>query len=484
MGRAGVGSPLPTLIPAAVLIIGSLPIVLVGTLVRALRARTPERQQLLWLLAVLVTFVAGFFSPFETPFSITFGLVPVAITVGVLRYRLLGIEVALRRTLLYAPLTLLVALVVGGTTTAVARLVPEGPLPLLAGSAVVAVLLFPVAGWLRRGVDRVVLGDRIDPLAAVDRVGAGLEIADDDPVPSMLRAVATATGGSFARVTDAGGRELAVVGEPTTVMLEVPLRHGGEVLGCLSVGPRHREPRVTEKDGRLVAALAPHLAVVVRSRALLEELDAERRRVTEATLVERNRLRRDLHDGLGPSMSGIALGLEAAVNALDSDPVSARAILDRTRQEASAAVVEVRRVLDGLRPSALDRVGLVGAVREVADSLGFGRTGGVGLELDARPAGGLTPQVEEAVFRIVAECLTNVSRHASAGHCRVALNGTPSELWVSVTDDGAGIDPTHTPGHGLESMRARVSRLGGRIKITTGADRGTEVSAVIPLEVP
>lgn len=470
-------------VPAAVLVLGSVLVATVGTFVRAVRSRAPERQQLLWLGAFLVLMVTGFLSPVELWFSVVYGFLPVAVTVGVLRHGLLGIEVALRRTLLYVPLTVLVALVVGGTTTVLARLVPEGPLPLLVGSAVVALLLFPVAGWLRGRVDRFVLGDRLDPLSAVNQVGAGLEVATDDPVPAMLSAVATATGGSFARVTDTAGRELAVVGVPTVGGLEVPLRHGGELLGSLIVGPRPREPRVTEEDARLVAALAPHLAVVVRSRALTEELEAERKRVTEATLVERDRLRRDLHDGLGPSMSGIALGLEAATGALDTSPDTTRAILDRTRVEAAAAVIEIRRVLDGLRPSALDRLGLAGAVRETADSLGLGRAGGVSLELEVRPAGQLAPQVEEAALRIVAESLTNVARHASARACRVSVNGTPTELRVAVSDDGVGIDPAHTPGHGLESMRTRVAALGGRIDISTAAHRGTEVFAVLPLEV-
>ena len=96
--------------------------------------------------------------------------------------------------------------------------------------------------------------------------------------------------------------------------------HSGAELGVLSVGPRRGEPRVTGRDARLVLALAPHLAVVVNSRELAEDLVRERRRVTTATLVERDRLRRDLHDGLGPSLSGIALGLEAAANALDARP--------------------------------------------------------------------------------------------------------------------------------------------------------------------
>ncbi|HEY0905136.1 MAG TPA: GAF domain-containing sensor histidine kinase [Marmoricola sp.] len=474
-------------IPAGVLVVGSVLVALVGTLVRALRATAPERQQLLWLFAALLVMVVNFFSPYEWAFVLAYAVVPVAVAVGVLRYRLLGIEIALRRTLLYAPLTLLVALVVGGSTTALARLVPDGPLPLVIGSAVVAVLVFPVAGWLRTRVDRFVLGERADPLAVVDQVGAGLEVATDDPVPSMLQAVATATGSSGARATDAGGRELARVGHPDEIpadrLLTVPLRHGGREIGTLTIGPRGKEPRVTSEDSRLVAALAPHLAVVVTSRALTEELARERARVTEATLAERDRLRRDLHDGLGPSLSGIALGLEAATRSLVSDTATAREIIERTRDEASGAVAEIRRVLDGLRPSALDRVGLVGAVQETATALGMNRPGGVTFGLEVALPRLLAPQVEEAAFRIVAESLTNVSRHSGARRCDVSLAGADALLAVTISDDGAGIDEHHQPGHGLESMRRRAAELGGRLVVASSGLRGTTVRAELPLEV-
>lgn len=471
-------------VPAGVLIAASVLVALVGTLVRALRAEAPERPQLLWLFGFLVAMSASFFSPYELMFSLAYALLPLAVMVAVLRYRLLGLEIALRRTLLYGPLTLLVALVVGGTTTALARLVPDGPLPLILGSAIVAVLVLPVAAWLRRLVDRFVLGDRVDPLAAVDKVGAGLEIADEDPVPSMLEAVAVAAGARYACVVDEQGQEIARVGEPVPRPLSVPLRHGGRDLGTLAVGPRHREPRVTESDARLVAALAPHLAVVVRSRALTEELETERQRVTDATLAERDRLRRDLHDGLGPSLSGIALGLEASLLAIDHDFATTREILTRTRQEAAGAVSEIRRVIDGLRPSALDRFGLVGAVRETASSLGMGRPGGLSFELEANRVPALAPPVEEAAFRILAESLNNVARHADARRCTVSLNSLEHELRLHVCDDGVGLDPEHTPGEGLSSMARRVADLGGRITVQRIAPRGTEVAAVLPLRAP
>ena len=471
-------------VPAAVLLALATVRALVGTAVRTVRARRPERQQLLLLLTVVAVLVVGIFSPYEWIIGVAYGLVPVAVVVGVLRYRLLGIEVVLRRTLLYVPLTLLVALVIGGLTTVLARLVPEGPLPLLVASGVVAVLVFPVTSRLRHLVDRVVLGEAADPLALVDRVGAGLESASDRPVPAMLEAVALATGASYAAVVDTGGRRLAEYGARLGPTLDLGLRHNGVDLGVLRIGSRRGEPRVTERDARLVEALAPHLAVVVATQRLTADLSRERERVTVATLTERDRLRRDLHDGLGPSLSGIALGLEAADKELGRNPEAARALLARTRTEAESAVREIRRVLDGLRPSALDEHGLDGAVREAAVAMGMNEPGRPRLRLAIDPLPVLSPAVEESAYRIVAESLTNVARHSGAGHCAVEIRQVDGSLVLGVEDDGAGCGPGRSGGHGLESMRRRATDLGGRLTVADAQPTGTRVTAVLPLEVP
>ena len=469
-------------LPAVVLLISTTTVTVIGTLIRAIRARTPERQQLLWLFSVVAAMVATVFTEYRVLFAVTYGLVPVAVTIGVLRYRLLGIEVVLRRTLLYVPMTLLVALVIGGLTTAFTRLVPEGPLPLLVASFVVAVLVVPVAARLRTLVDRLVLGERADPLALVDQVGAGLEVEHDDPVASMLEAVASAAGTPYAGVRDLHGGVLAKVGETAGRTLDLPLRHRGVHLGTLTIGPRRGATEVTEQDARLVTALAPHLAVVVGAAQLAEELARERTRVTTATLAERDRLRRDLHDGLGPSLAGIALGLQAASAAHRIDPDAVPELLQRTRAEAEVAVREIRRVLDGLRPTSLDLHGLEGAVRDTASSLGLGHPGGPAFDLktDALPL--LPPQIEDAAFRIVAESLTNVARHSAATHCAVRLHQANGDLRVRVFDDGRGVGAGAGSGHGLDSMRRRAADVGGSLLVECANPHGTLVTAVLPLE--
>jgi signal transduction histidine kinase len=465
----------------AAILVPATAVALVGTVVRATRARGPERAQLVWLICVVGAMVATVFLPVEYLFGIAYAFVPIAVVIGVLRYRLMGIEIAVRRTLLYAPLTLLVALTVGGLTTVLARLVPEGPLPLVLASAVVAVLVFPVAARLRRLVDRFVLGERADPLTIVDRVGAGLEVASDDPVRSMLEAVAVSAGSSYAAVRDEQGQLVSGVGEPTAGSVDIPLRHGGESIGSVTVGPRRGEPAVTASDARLLEALAPHLAVVVRSRRLTEDLARERERVVAATLAERQRLRQDLHDGLGPSLSGIALGLEAADKALGRDPEAARELMTRTRDEAEGAVREIRRVLDGLRPSALDRHGLADAVRETASGLGLGHPGGPAFALQVEDLPPLAAPIEEAAFRIVAESLTNVVRHSHARTCSVRLTRSNGHLCVAIEDDGGGIQAPRDDGVGLESMRKRASEIGGRVSVECTHPHGTVITAMLPL---
>ena len=231
-------------------------------------------------------------------------------------------------------------------------------------------------------------------------------------------------------------------------------------------------------------ALAPHLAVVVAAQRLTADLSRERERVTVATLTERDRLRRDLHDGLGPSLSGIALGLEAADKELDRNPEAARALLDRTRQEAESAVREIRRVLDGLRPRALDEHGLDGAVREAAAAMGMNEPGRPRLRFAIDPLPVLSPVVEESAYRILAESLTNVARHSGAGHCAVEIRQVDGTLVLGVEDDGGGCGPGRSGGHGLESMRRRAVDLGGRFMVVDAEPSGTRVTAVLPLEAP
>ena len=394
---------------------------------------------------------------------VTFACIPFAVIVGVLRYRLLGIEVVLRRTLLYAPLTLLVALVVGGLTTALARLVPEGPLPLLVASAVVAVLVIPVAGRLRPLVDRLVLGERADPLdprRPGRRRARGRARTTRSPrcwkrSPPPRRVVRRGARRRRAR----WWRRWANRGRNARTF---PLRHGGE-------RARRAERRVRDAASRgsrtatrdSCSALAPHLAVVVGSRRLTEELARERKRVVAATLAERDRLRRDLHDGLGPSLSGIALGLRGRrAPPSTAIPMPCPTCWQRTRPRPRRAVREIRRVLDGLRPSALDaRPRRCRARDRVRARPRAARDAALRARDDALPLlrphgrGGGVPHRRR---------VTDERRRGTPArsHCRVRLSQANGDAaHPASSDDGTGIARRwRRSGHGLDSMRTTRRR--------------------------
>lgn len=462
---------------------GGLGVAVLGGLaeaaVRMVRSGTPERQQLAWLLAPLAVSPSIYFFSWPSWFP-GYAAVGTAVAVGVLRYRLLDITVVVRRTLFYAPLIAAVALAVAVVSTAVARVTPSGPLPLLGAAAVVGVLVGPVSSGLRRLVDRLVLGARADPLSAVAGVAAhGKLEARDDPLRSLLEALVGAVDVGYAAVVDRAGCCLAAVGDEAPVIVRLELCEAGDPLGELLV-----EEPPDPAGARIVVALTPHVASVVRALTLTADLETERRRALTATVAERHRIRSDLHDSLGPALSGISLSLQAVDSAMSGDQATARTILGRARDEADAAVREVRRVLDALGPAALDRHDLAEAIQQTADRLGFGEGDGPAFAFAQRDVASLPPEVAEAALLITGEALHNVARHSGASRCEVRLLCRDGALELCVIDDGVGIVGSPAQGLGLDSMHRRAESSGGTCAISSRpVTNGTLLQVRLPLEV-
>jgi signal transduction histidine kinase len=247
----------------------------------------------------------------------------------------------------------------------------------------------------------------------------------------------------------------------------------------LHVAARRPGEPYTAGDRQLLAALAPQVAVVVRALDLAEALESERDRVVAATRAERDRLRRDLHDGLGPSLFGVSLGVQALGTALAvGDEPTATDLLGRIRAESGTAAGEIRRILDDLRPAALDDADLAMAIRRHTDEIIASPPVKVDIASTLAP---LSPRVETAAYRIAQEALTNVARHAAAEHTRLALTTNDDALRMEITDDGRGFDLSRASGVGLTSMRHRAETLGGTLEVTTG-ETGTSVVAILPLD--
>lgn len=230
----------------------------------------------------------------------------------------------------------------------------------------------------------------------------------------------------------------------------------------------------------MLRVVGPALAQMLHARGLAEQLRESRGRVIGVVEDERKRLRRDLHDGLGPTLTGVAYTADAARNVLASDPAAADALLADLRAQTAAAITEIRRLVEGLRPPALDELGLVPALRQSSTRL-FAADGRP-LRVQVHPPErlpGLPAAVEVAAYRIVTEALTNVARHAGSDRADVLLACEPDALVLDVRDSGRSAR-AWTPGVGLTSMRERAEQLGGTLTASATPDGG-RVLARLPL---
>jgi two-component system NarL family sensor kinase len=350
--------------------------------------------------------------------------------------------------------------------------VNTGVLGLLA--AVAAFALHPARVVLRGVVDQLLFGERPDPLGAASAVAGllGTQQSGADPVVA-LQAIREALVVPYAALEVAGVVD-ASSGTETTHTRAFDL----DGLGRLVVGLRPGDLSFSPGDDQVLRLTVPLLAQTLRARALAAEVVESRGRTIAAVEEERRRLRRDLHDGLGPRLSGVAFTADAARNLIRTDPGTAEEMVAQLRADTVTAIEEIRRMVYAMRPPALDELGLVPALRQHA--VGMRDRGGrpVVVTVTAPELPDLPAAVEVAAYRIVAEALANVARHSTSSAAAVRLAADAEALHVEVTDSGTS-DPWR-PGVGLSSMRERATELGGTLSAGPGAHGGT-VTAVLPL---
>ncbi|MDG6104091.1 sensor histidine kinase [Dactylosporangium aurantiacum] len=405
-----------------------------------------------------------------------------AIAIGILRPRLVDIDRLLGGTVLYGALATLVVAVDAVLLAAATTLLGEQGAA-LAGLLVVMLVYGPLRHRLWQLVQRMVLGRRHDPYRVVSGLAEQLERTDspEDQLLAVARSVAEAFNAPYVAVEVHRGGDstlLAEHGHPVSDTQTLPITYRGETVGRLILPAGGPRTVLSPRDERLLADVVRQAAAAARSSHLAAELQQSRERLVGAREEERRRVRRDLHDGLGPALGGVALRIDTARNLLKSSPARADEVLRQAREDVSTALADVRRLVHDLRPPALDDVGLIGAVDQVADRL---RTPALTIRVTGEPPAGLAAAVEVAAYRIASEALTNVSKHARAGSCTVDFSLDGDSLVVSVVDDGGGIAAGTPSGVGLISLRERAAELGGRCEISCPPDGGTTVRATLPL---
>ncbi|MCX7792524.1 MAG: sensor histidine kinase, partial [Chloroflexaceae bacterium] len=460
-------------------------------------------------------------------------MIPLALAVAILRHHLFDIGLVINRALVWGVLS---ALTMGLYVLLVGALswlfqTSHSPLAFFLATGVVAVLFQPVRQRLQRGVNRLMYGERDDPYAVLSRLGQRLggALAPDAVAPTIVESIAVAlklpyvalvvrsnglsrlAGESATKVapTNALARSngfsrsermatevattntgtealLAAWGRPPAYpLVRLSLTHQGQAVGELLLAPRGPGETFSRVDRRLLDDLARQAGVALfaaqqtwQAQQLADDLQRSRERLVTAREEERRRLRRDLHDGLGPVLASLTLKVDAARDELAYDTALAGEMLGGLKGDIQAAVGDVRRLAYDLRPPALDDLGLAASLCLLAEryqSSSLTITCELPADLPPLPAA-----VEVAIYRIAGEALTNVVRHAGAHACTVQL-AVADRVELTISDDGRGLPPDATAGVGLLSMRERAAELGGECAVTSKPGEGTTVRVRLPL---
>jgi signal transduction histidine kinase len=353
-------------------------------------------------------------------------------------------------------------------------------------TGLIAALFQPVRGRVQMWVNRLLYGDREDPYGVLVRLGQRLEntLAVESVLPTIVQTVAEALRLPHAAITvlDRHGEELelAATGRPHSATIRLPLVFQGEPVGSLLLAPRAPGEAFSGSDREVLDSLARQAGVAVHAVRLNAELQRARERLVAAREEERRRLRRDLHDGLGSQMVGLSLQLGGVRTLIAREPDAAAAQVGEIQAELRGAVTMVRQLVHDLRPPTLDELGLIAAVRQLADRHDSGEPPRIVVESSAvLPT--LPAAVEVALYRITQEALTNTLKHARARNCRVSLQVRGQHIELAIADDGAGMPSVWTPGVGLGSMRERAEELGGEFQIVSTAQDGTRILVQLPL---
>lgn len=400
---------------------------------------------------------------------------PVAILAVVLRQRLWGIDLAVGRAALAGSLTAVLVTCYLAVTVAVSLVLPnESVFAQAVAATAVALAVQPARIWLDRKVHRLVYGDGVDPARAVRILGRHFAGAAS---PDLLLGELAAGIGTALRLESVevrrGGDVIARWGTATGPVEEVPVGDGDATLAVTappgeSLGTRSRRA-LTELATVVDAGL-----VVLRSA---EDLEEARRRLTEVRLEERRIIRRELHDGLGPSLAGVRLGLQGARNLVTTDPDAAAGLVDELLRELDRQVDGVRELSRSLLPPVLDELGLTAALDELV--ITHARAG-FRVDLRSDLPAGMSGPIAWAAYGIASEAIINARRHSGADECTVRVAAEGDVLVLDIVDDGRGLTADVRVGVGTQSMRERAREVGGTVGIELGDPRGVVVRARLP----
>jgi two-component system, NarL family, sensor kinase len=362
--------------------------------------------------------------------------IPITLALAVNRHHLFDLDTVLNRSLVYGGLTAGVVATYAVTVAVLSRFIPgNAPFAVaLLGTGAVAVVALPLRDRLQRSVNRVLYGDRDEPENALRRLGQRLEASLDPQtvLSTLVGTVAESLRSPFVAIelerdgvatVEAAQGVVPMDAAGSRELERFPIVYRGQTVGRLVLCPRAADEPFSGADRRLVADLARQAGPAVEAVPLTSDLRRSREELVTAREEERRRLRRDLHDELGPAMAGSLMKLRAARSLMTAQPSRAAGLLDDLEADVGGMVDEVRRIARNLRPPALDELGLIGVLRMRVAAFDEGPPDS-GLKVSLEAPEDLPPlpaAVEVAGLRIVLEGLTNAARHSGASRAQITV---------------------------------------------------------------
>jgi signal transduction histidine kinase len=501
----------PLLLAAVlILVVAALVVSVVAVVVRFARSSGEERLQLKWFAAAAVLVVATLIPSMVTDSvvaavlsNLAFLCLWVAIGIAVLKYRLYEIDIVISKAVLYGSLAVFITAVYAGLVVGVGTLAGGRDSPLLAAlaAAVVAVAFQPARQWAGRLANRVVYGRRATPYQVLSdfarRIGG--TYSSEDVLPQMAQIVAAGTGAEqvvvWLRVDDQLHPGASTGGSPPAVPppadglpvdgqampalpgadMSVPVAHGGDLLGAISVRMPKGEP-LRPAGQQLVADVASQAGLVLSNVSLVEDLRASRQRLVTAQDEARRRLERNLHDGAQQDL--VALSIKARLGTTVEDLPEAQEIFGELQADAAGALENLRDLARGIYPPLLADLGLAAALNAQAGK------SALPVAVVTEGIGRFGQDTEAAVYFCCLEALQNTVKYAHASQARVAVQSQRGTLCFTVSDDGTGYDARHTPmGSGQRNMADRLAALGGQLDVRSAPGQGTTITGHLPVPV-
>jgi signal transduction histidine kinase len=479
-----------------VLVSGAAIAAAVSLVGRFRRSRGDERQQMKWfvyaaslmfLALIPLTVIAIPPAWLQAVSAITTALVPVAVGIAILKYRLYDIDVVINRTVVYGILAAFITLVFLVLVVGVGTIVGGGSTFLAAlAAAVVAFVFQPVRRWAQHLANRLVYGERATPYEVLSRFSDRLAdtFSVDDVLPRTARVLAEGIGAAgVAIVLQRGGVRTPVAAWPDQdsapgEIRTFEVRHQGELLGEIEVAMRADEPLDPPRE-KLIRDVAAQAGLIVRNATLIEDLRASRQRLVSAQDRERRRIERNIHDGAQQQLVALAVKERLASTFVGKDDEKAEALLAELQAETTQTLEDLRDLARGIYPPLLADDGLGPALESQA------RKAPVPVTLETDGIGRYPLETEGAVYFSALEALQNVAKYAQATTTTIRLTQDGGVLSFEVTDDGVGFDPDAAErGTGLQGIADRLDALGGELTVRSAPGDGTTVAGTIPTGEP